>query len=209
MRTVTAVAAFLCAIMAFFPARAAEEEGKGMKTAVFAGGCFWCMEHSFDKLDGVGEVVSGYSGGRVPDPTYEQVSSGTTGHREAIRVTYDPQKTGFAALLDVYWRNIDPMDAAGQFCDKGEQYKSAIFVATPEEKVLAEESVREVSKRFGLPVATDVLPAAPFYPAEEYHQKYYLKNPMSYALYRKGCGRDERLKGIWGAEGGGSHDGGR
>jgi peptide-methionine (S)-S-oxide reductase len=175
----------------------------GLKTAAFAGGCFWCMVHPFEELPGVSAVVSGYTGGTVASPTYHQVSAGDTGHRESVQVTYDPKRVGYDRLLHVYWRNIDPFDAGGQFCDRGSQYTSAIFVADDEQRRLAEASKRDVEKRFGRPVATVVLAVGPFYRAEEYHQEYYKKNPIRYRYYRLGCGRDARLEQVWGKEAGG------
>lgn len=164
------------------------------KTAVFAGGCFWCMQSEFDSEPGVRKTVVGYSGGTEANPTYEQVSSGTTGHREAIEVTYNPQKVSYARLLEIFWSNIDPLDATGQFCDKGEQYKAGIFVATEAERAEAELSAKNVSKKLGQPVVTDILTRAPFYTAEDYHQDYYKKSAQRYAQYRQGCGRDARLE---------------
>lgn len=186
------------------------EEGKdappssspALKTAMFAGGCFWCMEHSFDELDGVADVKSGYAGGHVVNPTYQQVSEGNTGHREVVQITYNPAMIGYDRLLEVYWRNIDPFDAEGQFCDKGEQYTSAIFATGDEERAIAEKSKAAMEQRFGRKVATAIMPAATFYPAEDYHQNYYLKNPSTYKSYRGSCGRDRNLHDIWGAEAG-------
>lgn len=175
----------------------------GLKTATFAGGCFWCMVHPFQELPGVSGVVSGYTGGSIETPTYHQVSAGGTGHRESVQVTYDPQRIRYRDLLDVFWRNIDPFDAGGQFCDRAEQYTSAIFVADDEQRRLAEVLKGEVEQRFHRPVATVVLPAGPFYRAEEYHQDYYRKNPIRYRYYRLGCGRDARLHAVWGDEAGG------
>jgi peptide-methionine (S)-S-oxide reductase len=168
--------------------------------AIFAGGCFWCLEKPFDHVDGVFETVSGYTGGHVENPSYEQVCRGGTGHFEAMRVTYDPARTGFAQLLDILWRNIDPFDDAGQFCDKGPQYRSAVFYGTEEEKRIAEESKAAVEARFGRKVATEILPKAKFWPAEEYHQDYYRKHPERYGMYRQGCGRDRKLSELWGRE---------
>ena len=173
------------------------------KTAIFAGGCFWCMEHSFDALDGVTDVQSGFAGGHVDDPTYKQVSAGGTGHREVVQVTYNPAVIGFDKLLETYWRNIDPFDAGGQFCDQGDQYTAAIFVGDGEERTLAEVSKAAMEKRFSEKIVTAIVPVAKFYPAEEYHQDYYLKNPWRYKYYRGGCGRDKRLHEIWGDEAGG------
>jgi peptide-methionine (S)-S-oxide reductase len=170
-------------------------------TAVFAGGCFWCMEPPFDALPGVLSTTSGYTGGKLANPSYEQVSEGGTGHLEAVRVEYDPARVGYAQLLEVFWRNVDPLDAGGQFCDRGPQYASAIFVADAEQRRLAEASKQalEQSKRFSQPIATAILPASAFYPAEAYHQDYATRNPLRYRYYRGGCGRDARLKAVWGA----------
>jgi peptide-methionine (S)-S-oxide reductase len=169
----------------------------GWAVATFAGGCFWCMEPPYDKVAGVVETTVGYTGGSTENPTYEEVSGGGTGHAEAIRVLFDPDKVGYAQLLDIFWRNVDPFDAGGQFCDRGDQYRSAIFVHTPEQEELATRSRVAVEERFGRTVATDIVPAAPFYPAEAYHQDYYQKNPLRYKFYRYGCGRDRTLRDLW------------
>src|SRR5688572_9693714 len=168
--------------------------------AVFAGGCFWCTESDFEKLDGVSAAESGYSGGKVANPSYEQVSGGGTGHIEAVRLTYDPKKITYAQLLEHFWRTIDPTDAGGQFCDRGDQYRSAIFVRNDAERRAAEESRMRLMESGVLkkPVVTEILPAAPFYVAEKYHQDYYKKNPVRYRWYRGGCGRDNRLEELWG-----------
>lgn len=168
--------------------------------AVFAGGCFWCMEPPFDKLPGVLSTTSGYIGGTVANPTYEQVSAGGTGHAEAVRVEYDPARISYAKLLEVFWRNIDPVAVDRQFCDVGDQYRSAIFTVGPEQQRLAEASKRrwQDSGRFDRPIATEVVAATTFYPAEGYHQDYYEKNPVRYKYYRFSCGRDARLKDVWG-----------
>jgi methionine-S-sulfoxide reductase len=170
--------------------------------ATFAGGCFWCMEPPFDELDGVVSTTSGYAGGQRKNPTYEQVSSGGTGHIESVQVEYDPAKVSYSRLLEVFWQNVDPTDPAGQFCDRGSQYQTAIFYHTEEQRGLAEESKSELeaSARLPKPIVTPVRPIAKFYPAEEYHQDYYRKNPIRYKLYRKGCGRDAKLERLWGAE---------
>jgi peptide-methionine (S)-S-oxide reductase len=170
--------------------------------AVFAGGCFWCMEAPFDKVPGVKSTTSGFAGGQLKNPTYEQVSAGSTGHAESVQVVYDPRKVTYAQLLDIFWHNIDPLDGGGQFCDRGNQYRSAIFYGNDEEKREAEESKARVQTRLGRPVATQIVPASPFYPAEEYHQDFYLRNPVRYHQYRQGCGRDQRLKQLWGDEAG-------
>ena len=169
------------------------------KEAVFAGGCFWCLEGPFDALPGVLETQSGYTGGQTPNPTYEQVSSGTSGHLEAMRVVYDPEKIGFDKLLDVFWRNIDPTDPGGQFCDRGPQYRSAIFFGDETEEAVALASKARVEENRGFEVATEILPRTAFFAAEEYHQDYYRKNPLRYHFYRQGCGRDLRLRQLWGA----------
>jgi len=167
--------------------------------ATFAGGCFWCMEPPFDKLDGVISTTSGYTGGHKENPTYEQVSSGTTGHAEAIQVIYDPDKITYDQLLEVFWRNVDPTDGGGQFCDRGSQYRTAIFYHDDEQKRVAERSRQAVIESTGFKaIATEITAASAFYPAEEYHQDYYKKNPVRYKFYRYGCGRDKRLKELWG-----------
>jgi peptide-methionine (S)-S-oxide reductase len=159
--------------------------------AIFAGGCFWCMEPPFEKLDGVKTVVSGYTGGTKENPTYDEVSAGGTGHAEAVQVTFDPSKVSYEKLLEVFWRNVDPYDAKGQFCDKGSQYRSAIFYLDEKQRKAALASRKK-------DYVTEVTKATKFYPAEEYHQDYYKKNPIRYRFYRNGCGRDRRLKELWG-----------
>lgn len=175
--------------------------GVALAKATFAGGCFWCMEAPFDELPGVKATISGYTGGQRKDPTYEEVSSGGTGHAEAVQVIYDPTKISYAELLKVFWRNIDPLARDRQFCDEGSQYRSAVFYHDETQKRLAEESKREVAKRFKEPVVTQIVPATEFYPAEDYHQDFYKKNPIRYKTYRLGCGRDRRLKELWGGSG--------
>jgi peptide-methionine (S)-S-oxide reductase len=172
-----------------------------LEKATFAGGCFWCMEHPFDQLNGVVSVTSGYTGGRKANPTYEEVSSGTTGHAESIQIVYDPAKISYTKLLDVFWHNIDPTVKDRQFCDSGNQYRSAIFYHSEEQKRLAEESKKALEKsgRFKGEIFTEIVPASDFYPAEEYHQHYYKKNPIRYKFYRYNCGRDQRLEEIWGS----------
>jgi len=166
--------------------------------AMFAGGCFWCLEADFEKLPGVTAAVSGYSGGTLANPGYEQVSAGGTGHYEVVEVQYDPQQLSYAQLLDYFWRHVDPLDASGQFCDKGGQYRSAIFAGDAAQKLAATQSKQAVAARLKQPVATEILPAAPFYPAETYHQDYYKKNALKYRYYRYSCGRDQRVEKIWG-----------
>ncbi len=170
-----------------------------MKTAVFAAGCFWCAEHDFEEVPGVVKVISGYTGGQLKNPTYEQVSQGGTGHYEAVEVIYDPEKITYQQLLNVFWRNVDPTDATGQFCDKGDQYRAAIFYQDKQQKELAEVSKEELIKsgRFKT-IATAILPGSTFYPAEQYHQNYAQKNPVRYKFYRYQCGRDQRLSELWG-----------
>jgi peptide-methionine (S)-S-oxide reductase len=167
--------------------------------ATFAGGCFWCMEPPFDELDGVISTTSGYIAGKTKNPTYEQVSSGTTGHTEALQVVYDPKKITYDKLLEVFWRNIDPLAANGQFCDLGSQYRSGIFYHDGNQKSAAEKSKKSIQTRFKQPVATEITAATVFYPAEDYHQDYYKKNPLRYKLYSHGCGRAQRLEEVWGA----------
>ena len=175
----------------------------GSAVAVFAGGCFWCTESDFDKVPGVLSTTSGYIGGHVENPTYEDVSYGKSGHIEAVQVRYDSSKISYAQLLEVFWPTIDPITANAQFCDKGPQYRSAIFYGNPQEQALAEASkaALERSGKLPGPVVTEILAATTFYPAEEYHQDYHSKNPIRYAYYRNGCGRDARLEQLWGKKG--------
>lgn len=177
------------------PAFAAEAP---QNRAIFAGGCFWCMHAEFEKLPGVTKVVSGYTGGTVDNPTYEQVSTGRTGHIEAVEITFDPQKVTYEKLLDVFWENVDPLDPDGQFCDKGSQYAAGIFYLNDAQKAAAEASIKKVEEKLGAEVASFLRPAKPFYEAEDYHQSYYKKNELRYKLYKQGCGRNERLEKIWG-----------
>lgn len=171
-------------------------------TAIFAGGCFWCTEADFDKLPGVLETTSGYIGGHLENPSYEQVSAGNSGHIEAVLVRFDPNRTSYAKLLEAFWPTIDPITANAQFCDRGAQYRSAIFYADAAEQALAEASkaVLQASGKLPAPVVTEILPASRFYPAEDYHQDYYQRNPLRYAYYRNGCGRDQRLEQLWGKQ---------
>lgn len=169
--------------------------------AIFAGGCFWCMEPPYDKLEGVSATTSGYIGGLASTANYKQVASGRTDHVEAVKVEYDPSVVSFATLLKVFWVNIDPFDDKGQFCDKGPQYKSYIYYLDEEQKSLATASLKEIAQKFpGKDIATEVIPAAEFYAAEKYHQDYYQRNPLRYKYYRNGCGRDRRLEQIWGEQ---------
>jgi len=173
---------------------------EGAAVATFAGGCFWCMEPPFDQVDGVIATVSGYTGGTKAEPTYRQVAMGNTGHAEAVEVIYDPTKVTYDQLLEVYWRNVDPLDARGQFCDRGDPYRTAIFVHDEQQRRLAERSKQALidSMRFERPVVTEIVPAGRFYPAEVYHQDFYEKNPLRYRFYRAGCRRDARLTQLWG-----------
>ena len=167
--------------------------------ATFAGGCFWCMEHPFDQLEGVVSTTSGYTGGDKENPTYYQVSSGTTGHVEAMQIEYNPDQVSYETLLEVFWHNIDPFDDRGQFCDQGSQYQSAIFYQDEQQKDLAENSKQTLENtKFNQIIATKIRPANTFYPAEDYHQNYYQTHPIRYKVYRFGCGRDQRLDDIWG-----------
>ena len=171
-----------------------------LKKAIFAGGCFWCMEHPFDEIPGVVSVTSGYSGGSKANPTYEEVSSGATGHAEAVQVVYDPAKVSYQKLVDVFWHNIDPLTANAQFCDHGTQYRSAIFYTDDEQKRVAETSKEAIAKshRFDKPIVTQIVAATTFWPAEGYHQHYYKTHPVQYKFYRYNCGRDQRLEELWG-----------
>jgi peptide-methionine (S)-S-oxide reductase len=173
---------------------------RNAEKATFAGGCFWCMEAPFDKLPGVVSVTSGYTGGTVKNPTYEQVSAGGTGHAEAVQIVYDPSRIGYEKLLEVFWHNTDPTVKDRQFCDVGSQYRTAIFYHGEGQRAAALKSKEalEKSKPFKEPIVTEIATAGEFYPAEEYHQQYYKKNPIRYGFYRNSCGRDRRLKELWG-----------
>jgi peptide-methionine (S)-S-oxide reductase len=179
--------------------------GAEAKVATFAGGCFWCMEGPFEKLPGVKSVVSGYTGGQQKHPTYEDVSAGRTGHAEAVQIKYDPARVTYEQLLEVFWHNIDPLTANAQFCDQGSQYRSAIYYHDEAQRAAAEASRQKVAASLRGTIVTELAAAATFYPAEEYHQDYYRKNPIRYNLYRTGCGRDRRLKELWGERAGGGH----
>ena len=192
MKRLLASLALLLALAAPVAAQKAQEK------AVFAGGCFWCTESDFDKVPGVLATVSGYIAGKASTANYAQVSAGGTGHAEAVEITYDPAKVSYQQLLDVYWRSIDPTVKDAQFCDQGDQYRSAIFVRNAEEKKLAEASKQKVAAELKKPIYTQIADATPFYPAEEYHQDFYKKNPTKYKFYRWNCGRDQRLEQIWG-----------
>ncbi len=197
IRFLAALGLFICGIGG---AAAQSTAPARTETAIFAGGCFWCVEADFDKVPGVLSTTSGYTGGRVANPTYNQVSAGGTGHAEAVEVVYDPAKVTYDKLLDVFWHNIDPLVKNRQFCDAGDQYRSAIFVRNDEQRRLAEASLKKVAgelKDKGT-IYTEIVPGGAFYKAEDYHQDYYLKNPVRYKYYRWNCGRDQRLEEIWG-----------
>ena len=191
--------ALLFTLAALLLTRGAAAEGSA--TAIFAGGCFWCVEADFEKLPGVVKAESGYIGGKVPNPTYEAVSAGSTGHAEAVRVWYDPQQVTYEQLVDFFWRHIDPTVKDRQFCDVGSQYRSAIFYENDAQRAAAEGSKAALEKSGRLPrIYTEIVPAGTFYLAEEYHQDYYKKNPVRYRYYRTGCGRDARVAEVWGAK---------
>ncbi len=174
----------------------------GLEVATFAGGCFWCVESDFDKVPGVVRTISGYTGGTVADPTYKRVTAGGTGHREAVQIFFDPKQVTYAALVEIFWRSIDPTDGGGQFCDRGESYGTAIFANTLEQTRQAEASKDELLSSGVLEqtVVTPIEVAGPFYPAEDYHQDYYQKNPLRYGFYRYRCGRDSRVEALWGED---------
>lgn len=171
--------------------------------AVFAGGCFWCVEEAFDKVDGVTATVSGFSGGETENPSYREVVNGGTGHLEVVEVEYDPAQVDYSELLDVFWHNIDPFAVNRQFCDEGDSYRSAIFVNDDAQRELVEASRKALAERFGRDITTEILDAATFYPAEQEHQNYYKENPLRYRFYKSACGRVERLEEVWGDEAGG------
>jgi peptide-methionine (S)-S-oxide reductase len=200
------------AIVLGYAAQGGSAEAQATETAIVAGGCFWCVEADFEKVEGVREVVSGYTGGTVANPTYRQVTGGGTGHYEAVRITYDPSVVSFAAILDMFLRSVDPTDAGGQFCDRGDSYRTAIFVEGAEERRIAAAALAEAERALGRDVVTPVLDEAPFYEAEDYHQDYYRSEDIiltrfgprskasAYKLYREACGRDERVRALWGNE---------
>jgi peptide-methionine (S)-S-oxide reductase len=191
-----AIAVLLVSCLMAFPSEGSGE--KSLARATFAGGCFWCMEPAFDKLDGVLSTTVGYTGGHKENPTYEEVSAGWTGHAEAVEILYDPKKVSYERLLEIFWRNIDPTVKDRQFCDVGSQYRTAIFYHDQEQKRLAEISLEKLKHSGGFSnIFTEIRPASTFWPAEDYHQDYYQKNPLRYKLYRMGCGRDQRLKELW------------
>jgi peptide-methionine (S)-S-oxide reductase len=198
MKTITTVLALAAALAIPGAPALAGERGE----ALFAGGCFWCMETAFEGQPGVTEVISGFSGGTTKNPSYEMVSAGATGHAETVRVVFDPTKTSYAKLLELFWHNIDPFSAEGQFCDRGHQYRSAIFYADEAQRQAAEASKRAVEAQLKHPVVTEIVKAGPFYPAETHHQDFYRKDSERYYSYREGCGRDARLKQVWGDKAG-------
>lgn len=203
-RRIRTLGASLIATVLFASTGLAAAQGSDagrLATATFAGGCFWCMEQPFDELEGVVSTTSGYTDGHTENPTYKEVSSGKTGHTEAVQVVYEPHKVSFERLVEVFWRNIDPTDAGGQFCDRGTAYRPALFYHDETQREVAERSLAALEKDrpFKKAVVTPVVAATTFYPAEEYHQDYYLKNPIRYKYYRNGCGRDRRLKELWDA----------
>ncbi len=175
---------------------------KGEAVATFAGGCFWCVESDFDTVPGVLRTISGYTGGTSNDPTYKQVSAGGTGHREAVRILFDPKKVSYATLLEIFWRSVDPTDDGGQFCDRGESYETAIYANSADQKRLAQASKGGLQRSGVLkrPIVTPIQAAGPFYAAEDYHQDFYKKSSLRYKIYRYGCGRDARIKRLWGAD---------
>ena len=200
MKWILALAGMMAGLAVPLTVKPVEAGGAPTAEAIFAGGCFWCVEHAFDEVEGVVATISGYTGGTVANPTYEQVSRGGTGHAEALKVVFDPKKTSYEKLLAVFWRNIDPTVKNRQFCDVGSQYRSAIFYLDETQKRLALDSLKalEKNKPFAAPIVTEITQAGPFYPAEEYHQDYHHKNPVRYTYYRYGCGRDNRLEELWG-----------
>ncbi|ARE40617.1 Peptide methionine sulfoxide reductase MsrA [Rhodovulum sp. P5] len=203
-------ALLIAAIALGIAAECHEAKAAEMKTAIVAGGCFWCVEADFEKVKGVAEVVSGFTGGTVADPSYKQVVRGGTGHYEAVKITYDPASVSYAQLVTLFFRSVDPTDAGGQFCDRGHSYRTAIFVSDPAEKAAAEAALQKAETALGQDIVTPILPAAPFYPAEAYHQDYYKKSDLvltrfgpqskaeAYKKYRKACGRDARVRQLWG-----------
>lgn len=203
--TFTIAAGLAAMALAFFSNAGAQDQPlaetapKRLSSAIFAGGCFWCVESDFDKVDGVIETVSGYTGGEIANPTYKQVSKENTGHYEAVKVTYDPDLVSYDTLVEYFFRHVDPTDPYGQFCDKGDSYRTAIFVNTDDERAVAEAEIAEIETSGVLkdPIVTRVIQAETFWPAEDYHQNYYKKNPLKYRYYRASCGRDGRVEDLW------------
>jgi len=190
-------------VMSLIASAATAADDGGLERATFAGGCFWCMEPPYDRIDGVVETISGFSGGHVVAPSYRQVVRGGTGHLEVVQIVYDPKRVGYRDLLKIYWRNVDPFDGGGQFCDRGDSYRPAIFVSNEHQQRLATESRRALQERFDESIAVTIEPFEAFYPAGQEHQNYYRQNPVRYKYYRWRCGRDERLESVWGSEAGG------
>ncbi|MEO1029383.1 MAG: peptide-methionine (S)-S-oxide reductase MsrA [Pseudomonadota bacterium] len=195
---VTAASTFW--VSSFSQTNIVTEEFEGREAvAIFAGGCFWCIESDFDKVEGVLETISGYTGGTVDNPTYKQVSYTETGHYEAVKVVYDPARVTYGELVEYFWRHVDPTDAGGQFCDRGTSYRTAIFTGNEEEEAIAAQSKSSIEESEVLPgpIVTPIIEASTFWPAEDYHQNYYQRNPLRYSIYRNGCGRDARVREIW------------
>lgn len=186
------------AVASVLPGAAEAESVENTAVATFAGGCFWCMEEVYDAVEGVISTTSGFIGGHVENPSYRDVVTGGTGHAEAVQVVYDPGRVSYAELLDEFWRNVDPLDAGGQFCDRGSAYRSGVFVHDEEQQRLAEATKAGVAERFAAPIATEIAQATEFYVAEDYHQGYYRKNPLQYLFYKTACGREARLSELWG-----------
>lgn len=191
-------------LLVVLAAATASGSGPGTSTATFAGGCFWCMEEPFEKLDGVISVTAGYTGGSTESPTHETVSAGAAGHVESVEIVFDPSRIAYRRLLEVFWHNIDPLTPGGQFCDRGRQYRTAIFFHDDDQRRVAEDSRRRVEETLHAPVVTELAPAVAFHAAEKYHQDFYRKNPVEYHRYRSKCGRDARLRELWGKGAGGA-----
>lgn len=205
MRKLIATAAGCASLLLCYAFAAAQQSAPqppagSLEVATFAAGCFWCTEADFDKVPGVVETISGFIGGKTKNPTYREVSGGGTGHTEAVQLKYDPSKVSYKQLLDVYWRNVDPLDKGGQFCDRGDSYRPGIFYHNEEQHRLALESKAAIDRsgRFDKPIVVEITPATEFTPAEDYHQNYYKRHPIQYTIYRHGCGRDARLEALWG-----------
>lgn len=192
------IRALFFAATVFVASNATSSIAQELETAIFAGGCFWCVESDFDAIPGVVETVSGYTGGSTASPTYKTVSAGGTGHREAVQITFDPDVVSYEHLLTAFWHSVDPTDAGGQFCDRGESYSTAVFVTDDGQRQLAEASKAESEVSLGATIVTTIEQATPFFPAEDYHQDYYEKNPLRYQFYRWSCGRNQRVEELWG-----------
>ncbi len=202
VHAVFAMALLLSAGLSIGAASVSSAAENDLEVATFAGGCFWCVEADFDAVPGVVRTISGYTGGALADPTYKRVSAGGTGHREAVQIFYDPKRVSYAALVEIFWRSVDPTDGGGQFCDRGQSYETAIFANSLEQMQQAEASKRTLqrSRILDRPVVTPIEVAGQFYPAEDYHQDYYNKNPLRYGFYRYSCGRDARVEDLWGED---------